>query len=108
MVEYTLNYDDVFHALSDRTRRDILQQLAGCEKTITEIAQHYAMSFAAVAKHLQVLESASLVFKRKHGRSQVVSANPLAIAEAADYLKKYEMMWNRRFNTMESLLKEGL
>src|SRR4051812_21795338 len=60
MVEGLLHYNSVFHALADETRRDILLQLQSGEKTITEIAKRYSMSFAAVAKHLNVLEAATL------------------------------------------------
>lgn len=106
MVEYTINYDSVFQALADGTRRDILWRVGAGEQTITELARHYSMSFAAVAKHLKVLESAALVLKRKHGRTQVVAANPQTIAGAAEHLRRYEMMWDQRFDKMEQLLKE--
>ncbi|MGH7196655.1 MAG: ArsR/SmtB family transcription factor [Candidatus Saccharimonadales bacterium] len=106
MVEYTVNYDNVFQALADETRRDILRRVIEGEKTITELAQKYSMSFAAVAKHLNVLESAALILKKKQGRTQVVAANPQTIADATDYLKQYEIMWHERFNKLEELLKE--
>ena len=107
MVEYTLNYNSVFHALADETRRDILLQVNAGEKTITEIAKKYSMSFAAIAKHLNVLEAAALIVKRKQGRAQVISANPQTIADITDYLKRYEVMWDQRFNKLEDILKEG-
>jgi DNA-binding transcriptional ArsR family regulator len=106
MVEYALNYDNVFHALADETRRDILQRVINGEKTISEIAKNYSMSFAAIAKHLMVLESASLVRKKKRGRTQIVAANPDTITDTAHYLKEYEIMWSQRFNNLEKLLKE--
>jgi DNA-binding transcriptional ArsR family regulator len=108
MVEYTLNYDNIFHALADQTRRDILRQVIYGEKTISEIAQKYSMSFAAIAKHLNVLEAASLIVKKKHGRTQVVAANPQTIASTTDFLKQYERMWDQRFNNLERILKEEL
>jgi DNA-binding transcriptional ArsR family regulator len=108
MVEYTLNYDQIFHALADQTRRDILQQVIAGEKTISEIATKYSMSFAAIAKHLNVLESAALIFKKKQGRTQIVAANPQTIASTTELLKQYERMWDQRFNNLEKILKEEL
>jgi len=106
MVEHPLNYNSVFHALADETRRDILLQLNSGEKTITEIAKKYSMSFAAIAKHLNVLEAATLIFKKKQGRLQVISANPQAVSDISTYLKQYEVMWATRFNNLEEILKE--
>jgi DNA-binding transcriptional ArsR family regulator len=108
MVEYALNYNSIFQALADETRRDILLRLMSHERTITELAQKYNMSFAAIAKHLGVLEAAALVTKRKQGRTQIVSANPIAIHDASEYLQRYQRIWDERFNNLEALLKEGL
>ena len=105
MVEDTLRFDSIFHALADATRRDILLSVNAGEKTITEIAKNYSMSFAAIAKHLNVLESASLIVKKKQGRVQIVSANPQTITDLTEYLKRYEALWDQRFNKLEDLLK---
>ncbi|CAN5149457.1 metalloregulator ArsR/SmtB family transcription factor [soil metagenome] len=107
MVEYSLNYNTVFHALADETRRDILLQLINGEKTITEIAKNYSMSFAAIAKHLNVLEAASLIFKKKQGRVQIITANPQTVSDVTEYLKRYEVLWDQRFNKLENMLKEN-
>ncbi len=107
MVEQSLHYNNVFHALADETRRDILLQLNSGEKTISEIATKYSMSFAAIAKHLNVLEGALLIFKKKQGRLQIISANPQAVSDIAEYLKQYEAMWDKRFNNLENILKEN-
>ncbi len=106
MVEQSLRINNIFHALADETRRDILMQLNYGEKTITEIAKKYSMSFAAIAKHLNVLEAATLVFKNKQGRQQVISANPKTVTHITEYLKQYEVLWNERFNNLENILKE--
>ena len=106
MVEHSLCYNSLFQALADETRRDILLQLNAGEKTISEIAKHYSMSFAAIAKHLKILEAATLVFKRKQGREQLVSANPQAVIAVTKYLKQYEQLWDERFNNLEKILKE--
>jgi len=107
MVEQSLHYNNLFQALADETRRDILLQLNAGEKTITELAKKYSMSFAAVAKHLTVLEAAALVFKKKQGRVQVISANPQAMIDIAQYLQRYEALWNERYNNLENILKEN-
>lgn len=106
MVEESLHYNNVFHALADETRRDILLQVNAGEKTITEIAKNYSMSFAAIAKHLNVLEAAALVFKKKQGRVQIISANTQTVADVAEYLKRYEAVWDQRFNNLEAIIKE--
>lgn len=108
MVEYTINYNSVFQALADETRRDILRRLINGEQTITEIAQKYSISFAAVAKHLNVLEAAALIIKKKQGRTQVIKANPNTIASTTDYLKRYEQMWDEKFNKLEEVIKGAI
>ncbi len=107
MVEDTINYSLVFHALADDTRRDILLQLNAGEKSITEISKKYAMSFSAIAKHLKIMESAALIFKKKQGRLQVISANSQAVPLITQYLKQYEITWDQRFNKLEELLKDN-
>lgn len=101
-----MQYNLIFHALADETRRDILSQVISGEKTITEIAKKYSMSFAAIAKHLTVLESAALILKKKSGRTQIIAANPQTIASTTEYLKQYEIMWNQRFDKLEQIVKE--
>lgn len=106
MVEYAINYNFVFHALADETRRDILKQVIVSEKTITEIAEKYSTSFAAIAKHLAVLESAALIIKSKQGRTQIITVNQNTISRTTHYLQQYENMWDQRFNKLENILKE--
>lgn len=108
MVEYSINYTNIFHALADDTRRDILQQLTSRQQTISELATRYTMSFAAVAKHVAVLESAALIYKTKQGRTQIIAANPATVKSAADYLRQYEIMWDQRFDRLENVIKEQL
>lgn len=105
MVEYALNLDFVFGSLADATRRDILKRVAKKELSIGEIAGHYKLSFAAISKHLKVLEKARLIIKRRQGKEQIVMANPLTIKTADDYLRHYEQIWNQRFDRLEMLLK---
>ena len=105
MVEQRLQLDDVFHSLADGTRRDILRRTIVRDQTISELAERYQMSFAAVAKHLTVLEKAQLITKRKEGRTQIISANKQTIDFAHEHLEKYEALWAERFNGIENLIQ---
>jgi len=106
MVEYTLNLDSVFGSLADPTRRDILRQVAVGPLTISEIAKSYNLTFAAISKHLKVLENAQLIIKKKRGKERIVQIAPQTFKGAAEYLEHYESLWNQRFDALEQLLKE--
>jgi DNA-binding transcriptional ArsR family regulator len=102
MVECSL--DLIFHSLADGTRRDILHRLTRAEQTISELARPYAMSLAAIAKHVSVLEKAGLVRKRQNGKERLVSIAPEAIRTAEAHLSEYEKLWSARFDALENLL----
>jgi len=104
MVEYAIDFNLAFRALSDETRRDMLRRILGGEKTIGELAEKYAMSFAGVAKHLNVLKKAGLIRKHKLGRQQVVSAEPEAIRQVTALLQEYEQIWTGRYDRLEDFL----
>jgi DNA-binding transcriptional ArsR family regulator len=106
MVEYTLSLDSVFGSLADATRRDILQRVAERELSVSEIAQAYDLTLAAVSKHLKVLEKAKLVSKRRHGKQQLVQLSPAALTPAADYLEAYRQMWETRLDALEEYLSK--
>ncbi len=106
MVEQSINLDALFQALADQTRRDILQRVAKTELSISKLAESYKMSFAAIAKHVSVLETAKLVSKRREGKQQIVSIVPKTMAVATTHLEQYEKMWSARFDALEKLLKE--
>jgi DNA-binding transcriptional ArsR family regulator len=89
MVEYNISLDEVFGALADPTRRDILDRTALSELTVGEIAAVYDMSLAAVSKHLKVLEAAGLIMKRRRSRQILVCAVPSAVGPAVDHLQEY-------------------
>lgn len=105
MVEYEFNLDLIYQALADSTRRDMLLRTSERNQTISELAELYAMSFTAVAKHVTVLERAHLVEKRKEGRQQIVSINQMAFEFATEYLKRFEKIWRDRFDALDELLK---
>jgi DNA-binding transcriptional ArsR family regulator len=106
MVEYTLPLDSLFGSLADPTRRDILSRLQLGRLNVSEIAEPYDMSLAAVSKHLKILEQAKLIMKRRKGKEQIVSLQPATMMQAADYFKQYEQMWAERFDRLEMFLKE--
>ena len=105
MVECTLNLDLLFHSLADATRRDILRRVSKKELSIGTLAKSYAMSFAGVAKHIEILERAHFVTKERKGREIRVCLVPQTVEEAQIHLKKYEEMWERRFETLDEVLK---
>lgn len=106
MVEYTLSLDSVFSSLADPTRRDILRRVSDAELSVGEIAQPYDLTFAAVSKHLKVLERARLIIKRRRGKAQMVQLAPQALADADQYLEFYRQFWEERFDSLENYLKE--
>lgn len=99
--------DDLFHALADATRRDIVAAVLAEERSVSELARRYPMSFAAVQKHVAVLERAGLVAKRRHGREQRVRGVPDALREVHGLLDQLEMIWRARIDRIEEILSEG-
>ncbi|MFI8633144.1 ArsR/SmtB family transcription factor [Microbacterium sp. NPDC077663] len=98
--------DRVFHALATATRRDILRRTLQHEQSISALAADYDMSFAAVQKHIAVLEAAELVVKRADGRERLVRADPEMIARARALLAQYEDLWRARIDRLDALLAE--
>jgi DNA-binding transcriptional ArsR family regulator len=98
--------DAVFHALSDSTRRSILRDVSGREKTVTEIALPYQMSLAAVSKHLKVLERAGLIQREKRGSFQFVQVNAKPMQEAGQWLAYYEQFWDDRLELLQKQLSK--
>jgi DNA-binding transcriptional ArsR family regulator len=96
--------DQLFGALADATRRDILARVMDAEASVSELAARYAMSFAAVQKHVAVLERAQLVTKRKDGRAQRVTGNPDAVRRANRLLAEFERRWQARIGRLDELL----
>ena len=96
--------DRIFTALADATRRDIVRRGIGGEEGIVELARHYPMSFAAVQKHVAVLERAGLVTKQRVGRRKVVRTRLDGLRVAQRLLDRYEELWRDRFDRMADLL----
>ncbi|SDC05679.1 DNA-binding transcriptional regulator, ArsR family [Raineyella antarctica] len=99
--------DRLFHALSDATRRDIVARVMQQEQSVSSLAVRYDMSFAAVQKHVAVLDRAKLVSKRRRGREQIVSGNPDSILRARDALDRFEQLWRDRTDRMRDILAEA-
>ena len=98
--------DRIFRALADATRRDIVRRTLGGEASVSELASAYDMSFAAVQKHVAVLEGAGLVNKHPNGRERIVRGNPETIRRAQALLDRYEQIWRSRIERLDALLAE--
>src|SRR5262249_23195613 len=107
MVELEMpQLDSVFHALGDPTRRRMLRQLAGGQRTIGQLAEPFAISFQAASKHIKVLESAGLIRREVRGRTHLCRLDPGPLASAHEWLSFYERFWNSRLDVLERLLRE--
>ena len=98
--------DELFHALADATRRNIVMRCLQGEYSVSALARFYPMSFAAVQKHVAVLERAELVTKRPKGREQLVRGNVTAIRYAFGLLEQLEEVWRSRIDRMDEILAE--
>jgi DNA-binding transcriptional ArsR family regulator len=98
--------DRIFRALADATRRDIVRRTLVGEASVSELAQSYAMSFAAVQKHIAVLEGAGLVTKESRGRERLVRADPTTIAHARALLDAYADLWRGRIDRLDAILAD--
>lgn len=96
--------DALFHALADRTRRDILRRVLAGEHSVTALAAKYDMSFAAVQKHVAVLERAGLLTKRRSGREQLAAGEVAAVRAVASMLGELEEVWRGRVARIDVLL----
>ena len=103
-METAHDFDRVFGALADATRRDIVRRAIAGEEGVVELASHYPMSFAAVQKHVAVLERAGLVGKQRIGRRKVVRTRTEGIRVAQDLLDRYQQLWRGRFDRMSELI----
>ena len=106
MVVSDEEVDRLFHALADATRRDILRRCVGGEPSVSRLADDYPMSFAAVQKHVAVLERAGMVVKERRGREQLVHTDGDAVGRARRLLDELEASWRGRVERMADLLAE--
>ena len=107
-MQTTFNPDHVFAALADATRRDIVLRALSGREGVAELAGHYPMSFAAVQKHVAILERAGLVTKQRIGRRKVVRTNVAGLRMARGLLDQYEQLWRDRIERMTDLINETI
>jgi len=103
MVEQRL--DTTFQALADPTRRGMLASLALGEKSIGELAEPFAMTFAGASKHVKVLEDAGLITRRKAGRTHLISIDAKPLEEAERWLRQWEKFWSVRLDRLQALVE---
>ncbi|MFA5709006.1 ArsR/SmtB family transcription factor [Mycolicibacterium sp.] len=96
--------DALFHALADRTRRDIMRRVLAGEHSVSALAANYEMSFAAVQKHVAVLEKAGLLTKQRSGREQLASGDVAAVRSVASMLTELEQIWRDRIARIDELI----
>jgi DNA-binding transcriptional ArsR family regulator len=101
------DFDRVFPALADQTRRDIVRRAISGEEGVLELASHYPMSFAAVQKHVAILERAGLITKQRIGRRKVIRTNLEALLVARRLLDQYEELWRARISRMNELVGDA-
>jgi DNA-binding transcriptional ArsR family regulator len=107
MVElHTPRLDSIFHALGDATRRRMLRELARRERTVSQLAEPFAMSLAAASKHIKALENAGLIRREVRGRTHMCHLDPGPLASAYRWLSFYECFWTHRLDLLERLLRQ--
>jgi DNA-binding transcriptional ArsR family regulator len=107
LMQIALDHDRIFGALADATRRDIVRRAIDGTEGVAELAAHYPMSFAAVQKHVAILERAGLVSKHRSGRRKLVRTNLEALRVARRLLDRYEDLWLERVERMNQLIDES-
>ena len=108
MVEYTKDdhLDLIFHALADRTRRQLLNQVQKQSLCVTDMAANYDMSLNAVSKHIKVLEKAGLIERQVDGRIHYCQANPKELQKAEAWIKKYKKFWTAKLDNLEKFVTQ--
>lgn len=106
MVEQYVDLDLVFRALGDPTRRAMLDELQGGERSVVELAKPFEISLAGAAKHVQVLHKADLITRTKRGRTHFCSLNEGSLKAAHAWLEQYSQFWNQRLDKLEEILAD--
>jgi DNA-binding transcriptional ArsR family regulator len=107
MVQYaSTQLDAAFAALSDATRRGVLEQLGAADASITELADRFQMTLTGMKKHVGILEQAGLVRTEKIGRVRTCRLGPARLAEVNAWLERYRKMWEERFTELDKVLEE--
>ena len=107
MVQYgRLRFDASFAALSDATRRGVLEQLGHADASITDLAEKFDMTLTGMKKHVGVLEQAGLVITQKVGRVRTCKLGPRRLEEEAAWIERYRQLWNARFDELDTVVEE--
>ncbi len=107
MVQHTqAHFNTSFAALSDATRRGVLEQLARADASITELADKFRMTLTGMKKHVGVLEQAGLVTTEKVGRVRTCKLGACRLEEEAAWMEQYRQLWDARFNAMDDVLED--
>jgi len=107
MVQYSqARFDAAFAALSDATRRGVLEQLGRADASITDLAEKFQMTLTGMKKHVGVLEQAGLVSTEKVGRVRTCSLGPRRLQDEAAWIERYRQLWNARFDELDKVVEE--
>jgi DNA-binding transcriptional ArsR family regulator len=107
IIQRSARTDRAFHALADPTRRKILEQLGRNDQTVMELVEQFTISQPAITKHLNVLEEAGLISRRKTGRQRICRAEPAGLTSAAEWMAGWSQYWNERLDGLESFLAKN-
>jgi DNA-binding transcriptional ArsR family regulator len=105
MVHYQARLDTTFAALSDVTRRGVLEQLGGADASITDLAQRFRMTLTGMKKHVSVLEQAGLVTTEKVGRIRTCKLGPRQLEEVAAWIEQHRQLWSARFDALDAIVE---
>jgi DNA-binding transcriptional ArsR family regulator len=107
MVQYSSSrFDASFAALSDATRRGVLEQLARADASITDLAEKFDLTLTGMKKHVGVLEQAGLVTTQKIGRVRTCKLGPRQLEEEAAWIERYRQLWNARFDELDKIVED--
>lgn len=105
MVQYQARLDATFAALSDVTRRGVLEQLGGSDASITDLAQRFQMTLTGMKKHVSILEQAGLVTTEKVGRTRTCKLGQRRLEEEAAWIERHRQLWSARFDALDDLVE---
>ena len=106
MVQFQSAFDSSFAAISDATRRGVLEQLMRSDASITQLADRFGMTLTGMKKHVSVLEAAGLVATKKIGRVRTCRLGARTLAEEASWIERYRQLWAERFNELDAVIEE--
>ncbi|NII55019.1 metalloregulator ArsR/SmtB family transcription factor [Luteibacter sp. SG786] len=105
MVHYQASLDATFAALSDVTRRGVLEQLGESEASVSDLAQRFRMTLTGMKKHIGVLEQAGLVTTEKVGRVRTCKLGPRRLEEEAAWIERHRQLWSARFDALDEIVE---